>query len=330
MAPTNHKWGMSQPSQACVEGWSGNTNGPCFTIPEVHAGLPPPVGRSFLQTGWDELPSRAPPARERGPLYVVSWAFQFSWSSAGGSGHLAGSETVRVGHPIIRHVLDGPMCKGVHSVQPMVVIPPVHAKVLGDRAGSGWSLARLRDSPWGWTKQPLTGARGAPPGARIRHNVRLGPAQSPLRHWAAREPPAISAAFLHDAQHAEHAQLPPRPDGRGQAKPKSHPRTWRPPTARRVKPSGRWINPQQASLGPGHEWWRRRRHLKEGRRRHLRNNPPAATIAPWHPPRTLAGHVLPTFPGVPNAGEVVRPQPNTCQAGSHIAGTSRSISRRRG
>ncbi len=124
MAPTNHKWGMSQPSQACVEGWSGNTNGPCFTIPEVHAGLPPPVGRSFLQTGWDELPSRAPPARERGPLYVVSWAFQFSWSSAGGSGHLAGSETVRVGHPIIRHVLDGPMCKGVHSVQPMVVIPP--------------------------------------------------------------------------------------------------------------------------------------------------------------------------------------------------------------
>ena len=330
--------------KAWVEGWSGNTSGLCFTLPEVRAGDPPrTLRRCRLWAGIScrrvVISCQAELGRlEKGHLFPLYLGLRsvgarlrapVIWRAA------------RVGHPIIRTSCPGraDVHGRVHSVSPMVVIPPVHAKVLGGRAGPGRSLARLRDSPWGWTKQPLTDARGAPPGARIRHNVRLGPAQSPLRHWVARERPAISAAFLHDAQHAEHAQhaqhaqLPPSPDGRGQEKPKSHPRTWPPPTARRVKPSGRWINPQPASLGPGHEWWRRRRHQKQGRRRHLRNNPPAPPSRPGTP-RTLAPSPATVCPRRSPARltqvTLRERKPNTCRAGSHIAGASRSISRRGG
>ncbi len=186
------------------------------------------------------------------------------------------------------------MCKGVHSVPPMVVMPRCMPRCLATGPGLDGLLrdCEIRRGAGPSNHSPACAERHQAPGSVTTSGLALR--RAPLRHWAARELLSISAAFLHDAQHAEHAQLPPSPDGRGQAKPKSHPRTWLPPTARRVKPSGRWINPQPASLGPGHEWWRRRRHLKQGRRRHLRNNPPAAALAPWrpsHPRRPRSAHV---------------------------------------
>jgi hypothetical protein len=112
--------------------------------------------------------------------------------------------------------------------------------------GSGL-LGRLQDSTRVWTEQPLSGTGKAPPGARICATRPAWPTQSPAIGQLAND-----LLSLHDAQHAQHAQHAQlRPDCPSKAK--SHPRTW-PSTARRVKPSGRWINQSAVgSLAPRHE-----------------------------------------------------------------------------
>jgi hypothetical protein len=102
----------------------------------------------------------------------------------------------------------------------------------GSLSGGAWRssafVARLQDSTRVWTEQPLSGTGKAPPGARICATRPAWPTQSPAIGQLAND-----VLSLHDAQHAQRAQL--RPDYPSKAK--SHPHTWL-STARRVKPFG--------------------------------------------------------------------------------------------
>jgi hypothetical protein len=103
--------------------------------------------------------------------------------------------------------------------------------------GGAWRssafVARLQDSTRVWTEQPLSGTGKAPPGARICATRPAWPTQSPAIGQLAND-----VLSLHDAQHAQRAQL--RPDYPSKAK--SHPHTWL-STARRVKPFGQMDKP---------------------------------------------------------------------------------------
>jgi hypothetical protein len=193
-----------------------------------------PAVQCFLQAVCDKLPSRIPVclAALSRRLAVVIWAAVGSSLSQTGprTGRWAGgSLRVTLGRPIHRCMPRG-LATGLD------IGGPGRCEIVRFDAGSGPS-------------HHSAGRHGATRSPDLYNMSGLASAEP--RHWAAREP----SCYLGDLPSTtpstpsmpRSAQKAPRSARAGQGKPKSSPRTWLPPTVHRVKPSGRWINPQPAA-----------------------------------------------------------------------------------
>jgi hypothetical protein len=216
----------------------------CMSQPWVssaaHRGTPVDHGSEALARGldgWldqhaaccavrDKLPSRIPVclAALARRLAVVIWpAVSSSLSDRSRTGRWAGgSLRVTLGRPIHRCMPRG-LATGLD------IGGPGRCEIVRFDAGSGPS-------------HHSAGTQGATNSPDLYNTSGLASAEP--RHWAAREP----SCYLGDLPSTTpRTPSTPRSAQAGQGKPKSSPRTWLPPTVHRVKPSGRWINPQPAA-----------------------------------------------------------------------------------